>query len=146
MIETGWSIGRFEQMEQHIHFVGNFLIGGQQTVVRIYFGGGFVKITGTDVGIVHVVSFFFSPDQQQFGVYFIAGQGFDDGYTFFFEFTCPVDIGFFIKPGLNLQKHRHIFPVSGSIDQSIDHVGVAGCPIKSHFDPPDFRVDGCFAQ
>ena len=62
------------------------------------------------------------------------------------QLGSPVDIGFLVEAGFELDDDRHLLPIERSIDEMLNDAGLRGCPVERHLDRSHLRVLARFAQ
>ena len=59
---------------------------------------------------------------------------------------APLNVVLFIETRPKFQDYGDLFPISGGIDQRVNHIRIFGHPVGSHFNLRDLWVDGSFPQ
>ena len=103
-------------------------------------------VAGADVRVTAQLVAFAAHYQGELAVGFQSDQTVDHVHARAFEFARPRNIGFLIKPRLNLNECDNLFACLSSFDQRIDNGGVAAGTVEGLLDSLYLRVGRCLRK
>ena len=111
-----------------------------QGEIRVQLGGGFVVVSGADLGVPTKGSPLISGNQAQLGVHLEVGHSVHDGAAGFFKLPGPIDVVLFIETGAELNQHRDLLAVFRRPAQVLHQLAFARQAINGNLDGTDIRI------
>ena len=148
LLQLGQSVVTGEMAKHRIHIGRHFRIAGQLADVGIKPCTACVVVARRQMGVALelVGALFTARNQQHLGVCLEADHAVDHLHAQRFQLLGPVDIGLFIKAGLELQHRQHFLAAAHGLGQQVHDFGVGAGAINRLFDGQHLRVVDGLAQ
>ena len=101
-------------------------------------------VAGADVGVQAQSAVVLAHNQDDLAVGLEAHDSVGHVNARFFHTVRPAHIGGFVEARLELHHHRYLLAVLRRIDEVVDHLGIAGGPVKCYLDGAYLRVPARF--
>ena len=129
-----------------MHIGADIGIRGEQAEVFIQARRARMVVTGSEVRIALEGTALAAQQQGQLGMGLVADHPVDHMGTDFFETTCPVDVGFFIEAGHQLDHHRNLLAGTRGSHQRLHQRGIGPGPVDGLLDRHHVGIGGRTAQ
>ena len=132
--------------KQLVHVGSDACVGGQEADVGVQARGARVVVAGRQMAVAAQALAFAPGHQQHLGVGLEAHHAVDHLHPDGFQLLGPVDVGLFVKAGLEFHHGRHFLAPAHRLAQQIQHHRVAACAVDGLLDGQHIGVPHGLAQ
>ena len=123
-----------QQAKHALHILRELGVAGDVAEVGVELGRAWVVVAGGQMGVTANAAPLTARDQQHLGMGFQPHHAVHHLSADVFELFSPVDVGLFVKAGLQFDHHRHLFAALHRFAQQLHQAGISPGAVNGLFD------------